>query len=243
MSDNGWRPIETVPEGEHVLLWFPHGECGNGGIEAGTVFREPPSGKLDTGAWTHGGPNAGTDWEFCEPPTMWQPTPAPPTSTPVLSEPTRSREAIAPSASAMEEAAAAIWYGNPINLALINTNTVRVARLIERREAAATKAAHAATLVMIRDAVEKIGPVGSVEHDSEGPPNRIGGAEAITVGIQKIEAAARAKAIEECARIADCGCLVPPDGGSPTEGERLMCEDITRRIRALAAPADDGRRG
>lgn len=38
-----------------------------------------------------------------------------------------------------------------------------------------------------------------------------------------------------CAWIARHGCLVPPDGGSPTEAERLLCEEIARRIRAEAA--------
>jgi len=38
-----------------------------------------------------------------------------------------------------------------------------------------------------------------------------------------------------CATIARNGCLVPPDGGSPTEDERLLCEEIERRIRAEAA--------
>lgn len=37
---------------------------------------------------------------------------------------------------------------------------------------------------------------------------------------------------EACAFIAFNGCLVPPDGGSPTEAERLMCEDIATAIRA-----------
>jgi hypothetical protein len=64
-----WQPIATVPEGEHVLLWFPNGEKGTGGFEAATVFRAP-DGWLDCG-WTHGGPNSGSDWEFCEQPTLW----------------------------------------------------------------------------------------------------------------------------------------------------------------------------
>lgn len=38
-----------------------------------------------------------------------------------------------------------------------------------------------------------------------------------------------------CAWIARHGCLVPPDGGSPTEAERLLCEEIERRIRAEGA--------
>jgi len=37
--------------------------------------------------------------------------------------------------------------------------------------------------------------------------------------------------IEKCAKIADCGCLVPPDGGSPTEAEREMCDGIASAIR------------
>jgi hypothetical protein len=41
--------------------------------------------------------------------------------------------------------------------------------------------------------------------------------------------AALTKAVE----IALDGCLVPPDGGSPTEEEREMCERIAERIAAL----------
>lgn len=73
-----WQPIETLPEGEHILLWFPNGERGVGGMETGTVFRNYDDGSLDSGAWTHGGPNSGSDWEFCEPPTLWMPLPEPP---------------------------------------------------------------------------------------------------------------------------------------------------------------------
>ena len=40
-------------------------------------------------------------------------------------------------------------------------------------------------------------------------------------------------ALREAANIAENACLVPPDGGEPTEAERLMCEDAARRIRAL----------
>lgn len=72
-----WQPIETVPEGEHVLLYFPTGERGHGGIEAATVV--PSCGDLKTG-WTHGGPNSGLDWAFCEEPTHWMPLPAPPSA-------------------------------------------------------------------------------------------------------------------------------------------------------------------
>lgn len=37
---------------------------------------------------------------------------------------------------------------------------------------------------------------------------------------------------ERCARIARDGCLVPPDGGSPTEEEAAMCDVIAAAIRA-----------
>lgn len=66
---SGWQPIKTVPEGRHVLLWFPKGERGNGGMEAATVFWE--DGRIK-GGWTHGGPNSGSDWDFREDPTMWR---------------------------------------------------------------------------------------------------------------------------------------------------------------------------
>lgn len=35
-----------------------------------------------------------------------------------------------------------------------------------------------------------------------------------------------------CADIARNGCLVPPDGGAPTESERLMCDAIAAAILA-----------
>jgi hypothetical protein len=38
--------------------------------------------------------------------------------------------------------------------------------------------------------------------------------------------------VREAAQIAERGCLVPPDGGSPTDAERKMCEAIAAAIRA-----------
>lgn len=72
---SGWKPIETAPEGEHILLWFPVGERGVGGIEAATIFRE--GGRI-VSFWTHGGPNSGFDWDSNEQPTHWMPLPEPP---------------------------------------------------------------------------------------------------------------------------------------------------------------------
>ena len=46
---------------------------------------------------------------------------------------------------------------------------------------------------------------------------------ALKAGIEKERA--------RCARIAHNGCLVYPDGGSPTEEEAALCEEIARRIR------------
>lgn len=73
-----WQPISEAPEGEHVLLWFPKGERGIGGVECGTFWREP-DGSIEC-FWTHGGPNSGGDWEARdgEQPTHWQPLPRPP---------------------------------------------------------------------------------------------------------------------------------------------------------------------
>jgi hypothetical protein len=65
-----WQPIETLPEGFHVALYFPEGERGGpGGIEMGTVFFNDG----DWSYWTHGSANSGSDWFPAnnEKPTMW----------------------------------------------------------------------------------------------------------------------------------------------------------------------------
>ncbi len=46
-------------------------------------------------------------------------------------------------------------------------------------------------------------------------------------------AAERDDIIEQCAKVALVACLVPPDGGQPTEEERLVCEEACARIRLL----------
>lgn len=82
----GWQPIETLRDGECVLLWFPHGERGIGGIETAMVFRhESHAFGTEWSFWTHGGPNSGSDWEVWngpdgkpERPTHWMPLPDPP---------------------------------------------------------------------------------------------------------------------------------------------------------------------
>lgn len=73
-----WQPMKTALDGEHILLWFPNGERGIGGIEAATIYRNS-DGQWDCG-WTHGGPNSGSDWELSEQPTHWMPLPDPPVS-------------------------------------------------------------------------------------------------------------------------------------------------------------------
>lgn len=64
-----WQPIDTYQDGDFVLFWFPDGEKGVGGKETAMAFRDD-DGIIRSG-WTHGGPNAGSDFDFCEPPTMW----------------------------------------------------------------------------------------------------------------------------------------------------------------------------
>ena len=77
-----WQPIETMPEGQHILLFWPDGEKGVGGIECATVYKndDVPLGGIGWSYWTHGGPNSGLDWEprNDERPTHWMPLPAPP---------------------------------------------------------------------------------------------------------------------------------------------------------------------
>jgi hypothetical protein len=46
-------------------------------------------------------------------------------------------------------------------------------------------------------------------------------------------AAAVRDALERAASVACNACLVAPDGGNPTEDERLVCEEAYRRILAL----------
>lgn len=48
-----------------------------------------------------------------------------------------------------------------------------------------------------------------------------------------IAAEARAGVIEAAAYVARNACLVPPDGGSPTQAEADVCDEAYRRIRAL----------
>jgi hypothetical protein len=69
-----WFPIVSVPEGVHVQLYFPTGERGNGGIECATLYHDPNE-QWGYSFWTHGGPNAGSDWEPKEAPTHWRPCP------------------------------------------------------------------------------------------------------------------------------------------------------------------------
>jgi hypothetical protein len=50
---------------------------------------------------------------------------------------------------------------------------------------------------------------------------------------QQAEIAKLRAALTKAVEIAREGCLVPPDGGSPTEEAREMCERIAERIAAL----------
>jgi len=75
-----WLPIETVPEGVHVLLWFPVGERGVGAMECATVYRNDEHAPGGYNLWTHGGPNAGSDWQLDDAPTHWMFLPAAPRS-------------------------------------------------------------------------------------------------------------------------------------------------------------------
>jgi hypothetical protein len=54
---------------------------------------------------------------------------------------------------------------------------------------------------------------------------------AVSGGFGAVVKQARAEQREWDARIAENACLVPPDGGLPTEEERLMCEYAAAAIR------------
>lgn len=57
---------------------------------------------------------------------------------------------------------------------------------------------------------------------------------AITIrSASDVAAEARAGAIEAAAYVARNACLVPPDGGSPTQAEADVCDEAYRRIRAI----------
>lgn len=67
MVDLEWKPIESVPDGERVMLFLEKGEKGNGEIAVGIVYRDD-DGTIDC-YWTWGGSNSGSDID--ERPSLW----------------------------------------------------------------------------------------------------------------------------------------------------------------------------
>lgn len=57
--------------------------------------------------------------------------------------------------------------------------------------------------------------------------------ESMAIGFAKALRIERELALRKAARIAREGCLVPPDGGSPTAEETTLCDHIAARIMAL----------
>jgi hypothetical protein len=72
-----WQPIETVPEGEMVIVWAENLNRGLPSAEVVMVFKDGPD-PGDWAYWTNGGPNAGDDLHFDPPPTRWSPVNPPP---------------------------------------------------------------------------------------------------------------------------------------------------------------------
>lgn len=70
---------------------------------------------------------------------------------------------------------------------------------------------------------------------SEDVRDRDDAREALSTAIRSYAEEAVRMEREACASIALNACLVPPDGGSPTEEERLVCEEAARRIRSRLA--------
>jgi hypothetical protein len=71
-----WKPIDTMPFGHRVMLFFEHGEKGNGEIDTNWVYPEDESSDAAAragrwGYWTWGGANSGSDFERDEKPVLW----------------------------------------------------------------------------------------------------------------------------------------------------------------------------
>jgi len=65
-----WQPIDTYNDGDYVLFWFPEGERGSGAKVSAMGFRHGDRWAF----WSHGGPNAGFDYDpgaDNEAPTLW----------------------------------------------------------------------------------------------------------------------------------------------------------------------------
>jgi hypothetical protein len=87
-----WRPIETMPFGERVMLYFEEGEKGNGEIDVNWVYPDDDAGPDGSWHyWTWGGPNSGSDFERDEKPVLWA-DPEPLVSSAVLAR-SQQREA------------------------------------------------------------------------------------------------------------------------------------------------------
>lgn len=69
-----WQPISTIPLWEMVLVYCPKVNRGTPGCE---VLMRGGWDK-DSGWWTNGGPNGGSDLDFFqgEEPTAWMPLPS-----------------------------------------------------------------------------------------------------------------------------------------------------------------------
>lgn len=76
-----WRPMETAPEHEPILVWVPEINRGLDSAEVVILLRadDDPSGR-GYSLWTNGGPNGGGDLDFERAPTHWMPLPDPPRS-------------------------------------------------------------------------------------------------------------------------------------------------------------------
>ncbi len=67
-----WQPIDTLPFGERVAIFYEHGEKGNGQLDYAWIYpRDENNPDGPWYAWTWGGANSGDDYELDEKPVMW----------------------------------------------------------------------------------------------------------------------------------------------------------------------------
>ena len=78
LVEDAWRPIETAPDCEPILVWCPGQHRGIDSAEVVVLYHDA-SAEWGFDLWTNGGSNAGDEMWLADRPTHWMPLPKPPT--------------------------------------------------------------------------------------------------------------------------------------------------------------------